>query len=107
MNYPPSQTYGTCDKCGGAKVKNPKTGKIFCENKCWLNQPTAQTPQPKPQYSNYPPTPTPPTNGRDYDKENFGKCKFGFLIEAYKMGKTLDESELEAELFAEASMRKL
>lgn len=23
--------------CGGKYVKNPKTGKVFCENKCWLN----------------------------------------------------------------------
>ena len=23
---------------GGKQVKNPKTGKLFCENKCWLNK---------------------------------------------------------------------
>ena len=28
----------TCNKCGVAKiVLNPKTGKTFCEKKCWLN----------------------------------------------------------------------
>lgn len=25
-----------CRKCGSKIVKNPKTGKWFCENKCWL-----------------------------------------------------------------------
>ena len=25
------------NNCGGKYVKNPKTNKIFCENKCWLN----------------------------------------------------------------------
>jgi len=28
---------GKCDKCGANMVMNPKTSKIFCENKCWLN----------------------------------------------------------------------
>jgi len=27
-----------CPKCGGKYVTNPATGKVFCENKCWLNQ---------------------------------------------------------------------
>jgi hypothetical protein len=28
----------TCNKCGKAKiVLNPRTGKTFCEAKCWLN----------------------------------------------------------------------
>lgn len=26
-----------CRKCGGEMVKNPKTGKIFCKAKCWLD----------------------------------------------------------------------
>ena len=30
--------YGVCEQCGGEKVLNPKTGKIFCKNKCWLNK---------------------------------------------------------------------
>lgn len=30
--------YGTCKECGANKVKNPKTGKIFCSNKCWLKK---------------------------------------------------------------------
>jgi len=34
----------TCSDCGQGKyVKNPKTGKIFCENKCWLNGGQQQT----------------------------------------------------------------
>lgn len=33
----PSQ-YGTCDDCGSDKVKNPRTGKVFCSAKCWLNR---------------------------------------------------------------------
>ena len=32
--------YPPCPKCGAEQVKNPKTGKIFCTKKCWLNQPT-------------------------------------------------------------------
>lgn len=28
----------TCYKCGAKMVINPKTGKIFCERKCWLNK---------------------------------------------------------------------
>lgn len=30
--------YGQCQYCQAPKVKNPKTGKIFCANKCWLNK---------------------------------------------------------------------
>lgn len=31
---------GICTKCNvGKNVYNPKTGKIFCERKCWLNKP--------------------------------------------------------------------
>ena len=35
-NNRPASTLGKCEKCGADKVKNPKTGKIFCEKKCWL-----------------------------------------------------------------------
>lgn len=28
----------TCSYCGAKKVLNPKTGKMFCEKKCWLNK---------------------------------------------------------------------
>jgi hypothetical protein len=27
-----------CRNCGGEMVLNPKTGKIFCKSKCWLNK---------------------------------------------------------------------
>lgn len=30
-----------CKNCGAKMVKNPKTGKWFCEDKCWLN-PTSE-----------------------------------------------------------------
>lgn len=41
------------------------------------------------------------------DESAFGKCKFGFLIEAYKMGKNLEEAEKESEEWAKAAMRVL
>ena len=28
----------TCSFCGAEKVLNPKTGKWFCKEKCWLNK---------------------------------------------------------------------
>lgn len=28
--------YGFCLKCWAENIKNPKTGKIFCKEKCWL-----------------------------------------------------------------------
>ena len=28
--------YGNCNYCNAPRVKNPKTGKIFCSEKCWL-----------------------------------------------------------------------
>jgi len=36
-----SQAYGSCKFCGAKNVKSPKTGKIFCSEKCWLKQPGA------------------------------------------------------------------
>jgi len=36
MAYPVKKEGDICEKCGGKYVKNPKTGKVFCENKCWL-----------------------------------------------------------------------
>lgn len=29
-------SFGACKDCGAERVKNPKTGKIFCQDKCWL-----------------------------------------------------------------------
>jgi uncharacterized Zn finger protein (UPF0148 family) len=31
-----TQNYGNCKFCGAENVKNPKTGKVFCSEKCWL-----------------------------------------------------------------------
>jgi len=33
-NY--AEDYGKCSFCGAPKVKSPKTGKVFCSEKCWL-----------------------------------------------------------------------
>ncbi|MCK9370810.1 hypothetical protein M0R04_12950 [Candidatus Dojkabacteria bacterium] len=41
--------FGNCKHCGAPNVKNPKTGKIFCQNKCWLNGSGSQKIAPKPQ----------------------------------------------------------
>lgn len=32
------QSYGQCRDCGAKNVKSPKTGKIFCSEKCWLKK---------------------------------------------------------------------
>jgi len=42
-NY--AQDYGKCNFCGAPKVKSPKTGKVFCSEKCWLKgKPDSYTP---------------------------------------------------------------
>lgn len=42
---------------------------------------------------------------RNFDAENLGKCRYGFLIEAWKMKLTLDQNLLDtANVWAEASM---
>ena len=41
------QNYGKCDYCNADKVKNPKTGKIFCSAKCWLKNQPQQPSQPQ------------------------------------------------------------
>ncbi len=43
---PKQGDYGFCTKCNARNVKNPKTGKIFCEKKCWLNEVTNVPPDP-------------------------------------------------------------
>lgn len=37
--------YGKCPYCQAPKVFNPKTGKTFCKDKCWLKK-SANEPQP-------------------------------------------------------------
>jgi len=96
--------YGNCQFCGAEKVLNPKTGKQFCKEKCWLKK-EQSTPAPTPTYQ-------PIKEDVNWDKISYGKCKHGFLIEAYKKWDrnsawTLDMLETEAEAFAEMSMRKL
>lgn len=37
MTYPQKVVGQLCENCGvGHYVKNPKTGKVFCDEKCWL-----------------------------------------------------------------------
>lgn len=48
-----------------------------------------------------------PAQRPQHTENGFGKCKFGFLIELFKLGKNLNEAEAIAEAWAEASMRKL
>lgn len=40
-----------CENCGAELVTNPKTGKVFCPEKCWLKgaTPKPQTSSPSPQ----------------------------------------------------------
>lgn len=33
----PANEYDPCNKCNGERILNPKTGKVFCKAKCWLN----------------------------------------------------------------------
>jgi ribosomal protein L37AE/L43A len=33
-----------CKHCGAEMVNNPKTGKWFCKEKCWLKQPARPLP---------------------------------------------------------------
>ena len=87
-----------CPDCGGKFVKNPKTGKVFCENKCWLKK---QEPEPVIQLD------AEPKPVRDFAAENFGKCKYGFLLEAFKQDKILEDIEIECERWAKAALRNI
>ena len=37
MAYAQKVVGGICPDCGAKYILNPKTNKIFCENKCWLD----------------------------------------------------------------------
>ncbi len=37
-NYQKPIAGDKCQKCGAEMVLNPKTGKVFCKNKCWLKK---------------------------------------------------------------------
>lgn len=43
----------------------------------------------------------------NWDKISFGKCKYGFMLEAYKKGTDPDVAEADAEDWAMRAMRKL
>jgi hypothetical protein len=38
-----NETFGKCKFCGADMVKSPKTGKVFCSEKCWLKEPKPYT----------------------------------------------------------------
>lgn len=46
---------GNCQFCGAPNTRNPRTGKVYCSAKCWLNNPvrptTATRPTTSPQYT--------------------------------------------------------
>jgi len=48
MAYEEKIVGATCGKCGNGKyVRNPKTGKVFCDKKCWLTGSNTNTPLPQ------------------------------------------------------------
>ena len=91
-----------CRSCGAERVLNPKTGKHFCKNKCWLQNKPQNAPMGQIERKNDP---------VDWDRISFGKCKHAFLIEAYKAGlakdNSLDDIERTCEEWAKRSMRVL
>jgi len=108
--------------CGGKNVKNPKTGKIFCENKCWLTSPSKTGTYPKQEQPvNTTGDPNLMLNSSNsapsepnWDKISWGKCKHAFLVEAFKnySNKPEADSDLKrieqvAEQWADMSMRRL
>ena len=88
------------DGCGGKNVKSPKTGKVFCENKCWLN--TTSTPQNAPEAQI---SPLKAPEKPNWDKISFGKCKYGFMIELLDTCPDYNELEVKAEDLAKRAMR--
>ena len=101
--------------CGGKYVQNPKTGKVFCENKCWLNNANskpvnpgfAQSTATNTENANLTLT-TPKKDTPDWDRISFGKCKYGFMVEIYKKeNMSLDDMEKLAEDMAKRAMRVL
>jgi hypothetical protein len=62
--------FGNCKFCGAENVRNPKTGKVFCSNKCWLNKPQQNSTLPNNAEPVYSAAPTP-----DWDKINGKKAE--------------------------------
>jgi hypothetical protein len=82
------------------KTGRPYTAFWTCPNRC--PQPSPRAPQSNP--SGFQPKQVETPN---WDKISFGKCKYGFLLEAFKLGANLQTAEKEAEEWATAAMRKL
>jgi hypothetical protein len=108
-----------CPDCAdGVYVENPKTGKIFCDKKCWLNKPQGAPQGQKaynPQYQQK--IAQEAVSGQkqaatDWDKISWGKCKHAYLVESFKYKLNMNEAhkiegvEELAEKWADMSMRK-
>lgn len=46
---PYDETLGKCKHCNANNVRSPKTGKVFCSDKCWLKRGVASNGQSAPQ----------------------------------------------------------
>lgn len=85
-------TYPPCDFCGSEKVFNPKTGKVFCKAKCWLNKQAKVVKQSEQKFDEE------LENTKEEEKWkqiSLGKCRYGFLIEAFKLGLPLNQETIE------------
>lgn len=79
QNYGQNYGLGVCKFCGAPNIRSQRTGKVYCQNKCWLqNQPQG----------NFQPRPAP--QKIDWQEISKGKVRHGFSIEAYKLGKQLN-----------------
>ena len=81
---------GTCTDCGAKYVKNPKTGKVFCENKCWL---TAGQVQPQNSAGGVK-SPYKGDKAPDWDKIALGKVRHGIACAFIQAGRQLNPVEL-------------
>ena len=79
--YQEKKEGGKCS-CGATFVKNPKTGKIFCEQKCWLKGQTST--QPNVQVEEKP----------DWDKIALGKVKHGVACAFIQANKPFNPAEM-------------
>jgi hypothetical protein len=72
--------------------------KIQYKNIKAFQEPSIQVgePNPRPNVS--------PKAGVDWDKISWGKCRHAFLVEAYKMGKSLIDAKNESSEWADVSM---
>ena len=75
------------ENCGGKNVKNPKTGKVFCERKCWLEEQ-----QPKAPFVS--PGEVDKKDKAKWHEIGKGKVKYGFSLEAYKKNKPLNQETI-------------